>query len=383
MRSIYGDITKVVENDDGTLTVSGIASTEAVDSDGEIITAEAMRAAIPDYMKFGAVREMHGSVAAGTALKCFVDDAGKTQLEAVVVDAGSIKKLLHGVLKGFSIGGKVLSREPGNSKTITGIGLREISLVDRPANPEAMISLCKMEDGMEPENVEAVEAVEIVAKGEEVYDAEWALNALEIIQGLLAKEQGEPSEDAGQVASLKAAITAIKAFVASEIVEENPEPAEMVEMAESIEDLEKAGAKYSKATAKALKALKSKAAELAECMKAFDDMAEDEEEEEKHICTCDLHKSELLSNPEQFEKFDELEKVSAERDGLVKKLETLENDLQKAKAKVAEKPLRAVVAVAKEDEGKTEVTKATSTDPLELMKMVHQSGGRNSLNRLA
>lgn len=33
-----------------------------------------MKAAIPDYMKFGAEREMHGSNAAGTAIEINVED---------------------------------------------------------------------------------------------------------------------------------------------------------------------------------------------------------------------------------------------------------------------------------------------------------------------
>jgi hypothetical protein len=43
-----------------------------MDSDGEIITPEAMKAALPEYLKFGAVREMHGANAAGTAIEAEV-----------------------------------------------------------------------------------------------------------------------------------------------------------------------------------------------------------------------------------------------------------------------------------------------------------------------
>ncbi len=64
MAKLYAEIAKMEAQDDGTVKVWGYASSEAVDSDGEVIAAEAMKAAIPDYMKFGAVREMHGSNAA-------------------------------------------------------------------------------------------------------------------------------------------------------------------------------------------------------------------------------------------------------------------------------------------------------------------------------
>src|SRR5262249_24580584 len=41
------------------------------------------------------------------------------------------------------IGGPVRQREAGNPKTITGLALNEISLVDRPANPEAVFDCWK------------------------------------------------------------------------------------------------------------------------------------------------------------------------------------------------------------------------------------------------
>jgi hypothetical protein len=143
---LFGDISKVTENADGTLIVSGIASSESVDSDGEIILAEAIKNSIPDYMKFGALREMHQQIAAGTTLGMSVSEDGKTEIEALVVDPISVKKVLSGVLKGFSIGGKVLKRNPNKRNIIESLKLTEVSLVDRPANPDAMIALYKSDD---------------------------------------------------------------------------------------------------------------------------------------------------------------------------------------------------------------------------------------------
>jgi hypothetical protein len=143
-KRIYCDISKVEDNEDGTITVTGVASSGAVDSDGETVTSEAMKNAIPDYMKFGAVREMHQPSAAGTAVACNVDDAtGKTNFSALVVDDAAIKKVRTGVYKGFSIGGKVTERDPKDKRIIKGLDLIEISLVDRPANPEALLTMYK------------------------------------------------------------------------------------------------------------------------------------------------------------------------------------------------------------------------------------------------
>lgn len=143
MAKLYAEIAKMEAKDDGTVKVWGYASSEAVDSDGEIIAAEAMKAAIPDYMKFGAVREMHGSNAAGTAIEINVEDDGRTFFGAHIVDPVAVTKVKTGVYKGFSIGGSVTARDELNKSQITGLKLTEISLVDRPANPDAVFTCFK------------------------------------------------------------------------------------------------------------------------------------------------------------------------------------------------------------------------------------------------
>ena len=143
MAKLYAEIAKMEAQDDGTVKVWGYASSEAVDSDGEVIVAEAMKAAIPDYMKFGAVREMHGSNAAGTAIEINVEDDGRTFFGAHIVDPVAVTKVKTGVYKGFSIGGSVTARDELNKSQITGLKLTEISLVDRPANPDAVFTCYK------------------------------------------------------------------------------------------------------------------------------------------------------------------------------------------------------------------------------------------------
>nr|DAS48273.1 MAG TPA: prohead serine protease [Caudoviricetes sp.] len=143
MAKLYAEIAKMEVQDDGTVKVWGYASSEAVDSDGEVIAAEAMKAAIPDYMKFGAVREMHGSNAAGTAIEINVEDDGRTFFGAHIVDPVAVTKVKTGVYKGFSIGGSVTARDELNKSQITGLKLTEISLVDRPANPDAVFTCFK------------------------------------------------------------------------------------------------------------------------------------------------------------------------------------------------------------------------------------------------
>jgi hypothetical protein len=143
-KRLYGLIEKIEDIGDGTIKVHGIASTEDEDDQQEIVRAAAMRSAIPDYMRFGAVREMHGLQAAGRALECNCGNDNITRIVAHVVDPTAVLKVRNKVYNGFSIGGRVLEREAGNNKAITRLALHEISLVDRPANPSATIDLWKL-----------------------------------------------------------------------------------------------------------------------------------------------------------------------------------------------------------------------------------------------
>ncbi len=143
MKRLFAPIAKMEDQDDGTIKVWGWASTGAVDSDGEIIQPDAIKAALPDYLKWGAVREMHQPKAVGTAIEANVQDDGKTWFGAHVVDPIAVKKVKNKVLKGFSVGGKVTARDDVEKTTITGIDLIEVSLVDRPANPECEIVIAK------------------------------------------------------------------------------------------------------------------------------------------------------------------------------------------------------------------------------------------------
>ena len=167
---LYAEISKTEELDDGSIKVWGYASSDVVDSDGETITADAMKAALPDYMKFGAVREMHQAKAAGTAIEAEVRDDGRTWFGAHIVDTEAVKKVKASVYKGFSIGGKATERDELNKTIIKSLRLIEVSLVDRPANPEAVFTMYKCDEVdkvTEPVEVPAIDALaELLNKGE-------------------------------------------------------------------------------------------------------------------------------------------------------------------------------------------------------------------------
>jgi len=122
---IYADI---IKTDDEKRMVYGYASTEALDSQGEIVRKDAIEEALPDYMRFGNVREMHQASAVGVTKEASIDGKG-LYLAAKVVDDSAWAKVKEGVYKGFSIGGKALERL---DNVVTKLRLAEISLVDRP-----------------------------------------------------------------------------------------------------------------------------------------------------------------------------------------------------------------------------------------------------------
>ena len=123
--------------------VWGYASTEAEDDQGETVTRAALAAALDDYMRFANIREMHRLSAVGVATEAAIDDKG-LYIGAKIIDADAWEKVIEGVYKGFSIGGRITARDSADRRLITGLRLTEISVVDRPANPEAVFDCWKL-----------------------------------------------------------------------------------------------------------------------------------------------------------------------------------------------------------------------------------------------
>lgn len=329
---MFAQFTKVEDMGDGTLKVSGVASSESEDSQGEVITAAAIKAALPDYMKFGAVREMHQSWAAGTALKAEVDADNKTQFEALVVDAEAVKKVQTETYKGFSVGGKITSRDPLNKNTITGIRLTEISLVDRPSNPDAVFNFGKVDDGPD-----------LPATLGELRKGLWGVSRFaDLLQSLcwLAQDSEDEAEWEGDASPLPAALgnwvaqgaELLQAMTAEEIQEliatlPKTPIIETITQAAPIEDLAKAGQKFSKATKAALAEIHKAMQDGCEKMAGLGYDKADDEEADKAAVADDLQKAEGAKT-EALAKVTALEadlaKVSTERDDLQKRVKDLE-----------------------------------------------------------
>ena len=161
--NIYAGIVKMDENADGTLTVFGKATDDSLDIDQQICDPVWLDKAMPEwFMTGGNIREQHSNIAAGVAEEYEKKSDGH-YITALVVDPVSVKKVKARVLKGFSIGIKsprvVRDTKAVNGRIVDG-QIVEVSLVDRPANPNAKLILAKSAAGQK----DLVKTEELVEK---------------------------------------------------------------------------------------------------------------------------------------------------------------------------------------------------------------------------
>lgn len=162
----YFGIEKADRNSDGTLTVYGKATDDSVDIDQQICDGDWLDRAMPAWFKSGGnIREQHSNIAAGVAKEYELKRDGH-YITALVVDPVSVKKVETGVLKGFSIGIKnprvTRDKVAANGRIVDG-QIVEVSLVDRPANPNCQLVLAKSamgEDSM-------IQVEELIEKADE------------------------------------------------------------------------------------------------------------------------------------------------------------------------------------------------------------------------
>jgi len=161
--------------DENKRLVSGFATLDNVDTQGDIVLAEASAKAFKRAR--GNIREMHQPLAVGRMVDFredeYYDEATKKFYRGIYVTARVSKgaqdtweKVLDGTLSGFSIGGDVIdsdnefNKDAGtNVRLIKDYNLVELSLVDNPANQLAnIVSFQKSDTGMTVKGM-AVETV--------------------------------------------------------------------------------------------------------------------------------------------------------------------------------------------------------------------------------
>jgi hypothetical protein len=372
IKKIYGTISKTEELDDGTIKVFGYASSGSEDSDGEFISPEAMKEALPDYMKFGAVREMHGDSAAGTALEAKVLEDGKTWFGAHVVDPIAVLKVKTGTYKGFSIGGKVIERDNLNKNFIKKIKLVEVSLVDRPANPEAVFTMFKAEDLKESEkldkdkkNIYNERKNKVMNKNEKIEkglgNVQWIaqlVSELDFLYQNLQAEKEIEGDNSEIPDDLKNVITSLSSILVQSAQEEtselesqeNQEPEvevvdvdeddeqddnSMVEMSNKIKNLKKSGARNSQKDQATLNQILSLLKELG-ADESKEDESDNKDNKEEDNEKDDNKKSSKIDNLEKMNK--EQSEFISELDKNLKKMIKEKNDLEKRISELEKEP---------------------------------------------
>ena len=402
---LYGTIEKAEPQADGTIIVTGYASSEDVDSQGEIVTAKAMADALPDYMKFANIREMHQPKAAGVALEAIVQDDGRTWLKAHIVDDDAVKKVQAQVYKGFSIGGKITGRDETNTSIITGVQLSEISLVDRPANGKAVFEMWKADsvapvaedaskvDGIDgdgpPEAKEKTDIAQTVQKG--MYAVSTFAQLLQSIQYLQQDSQREAAiegDNSPMPDELKVWLKAGAGLLAAMVVEEAKELTgddsggdddPNLAMAAASTNLTKTGARNSKSDMEKIQSMHDSTVALgADCsggMKhdhAADLRKADPLEEMEKRCTSEVIEiCKVLGLPEGGDMpLATIKKMITANAGLQKRIEELEA--------LPKPPKGAVKALSKEDDGIDTPQKQEEPpkDTFSAIKKIHSTGGR-------
>ena len=223
----YARIIKSEKQEDGTLLVYGKATDDSLDVDQQICDATWLDRAMPDWFKTGGnIREQHSNIAAGVA-KEYEPKKDGHYITALVVDPTSIKKVETGVLKGFSIGIKspriVRDTKAVNGRIIDG-QIVEVSLVDRPANPNAKLMLAKSVAGetnlvkveemiVKGKATSLVEAAKLIAPTVVKFDQKLFESARNALAQLIISEAGEmTSEGSDESVSLDILLNAVKAL---------------------------------------------------------------------------------------------------------------------------------------------------------------------------
>jgi hypothetical protein len=148
---VYGFLPIVTKarQEDGTLRVTGKVAGTELDGDAQRMSDKWLAEALPTWFTTGAnVREQHGTIAAGIG-KVLSQDGSNWSLDSLIVDPGTIAKVEHEVLKGYSVGIKgcqIVKTASAPKGEIVGGRIVEVSLVDRPCNETCKLDLVKSAD---------------------------------------------------------------------------------------------------------------------------------------------------------------------------------------------------------------------------------------------
>lgn len=144
-------ISKTETMEDGRLLIEGVATSESLDCQGDILDFDGSKRAFEKWR--GNLREAHDPrKPIGKAIEVIHDDDGKTISVRAFISAGAKdtqEKVKDGTLSMFSVGGGAPTKtkmEKSGGKSIRRVlewPMTELSLVDVGANPDAAVSVLK------------------------------------------------------------------------------------------------------------------------------------------------------------------------------------------------------------------------------------------------
>lgn len=241
----YFGIEKADRNPDGTLVVYGKATDDSIDIDQQICDADWLDRAMPHWFKSGGnIREQHSNIAAGVAKEYEIKKDGH-YITALVVDPVSVKKVENGVLKGFSVGIKnprvVRDIKAANGRIVDG-QIVEVSLVDRPANPNCQLVLAKSAEGDETvvqvEELHEITVTDTADSLESTPTEEQDMKAAELIEAAKKHATGDIVKfDAKAYETARNALANLIAVEAKEIEEGHDERASLSHLLNAVAHL--------------------------------------------------------------------------------------------------------------------------------------------------
>ena len=191
------DIQKGVDDGTGFVYLDAVGADETPDIDGEIFDyisskpyvkawsaeAETTTKSAGQSVSYGNIRCQHGGQGSGNVAGTvfepieFRDDSKGIHLKVKVVDKDACMKVAEGAYRGMSVKGRLVGKKwkDGNYYRYT-VDPIEWSLVDKPANPNATISVVKA-DGL-------TETLEPIAESK----VEFSPEHVTILKGIIAQE---------------------------------------------------------------------------------------------------------------------------------------------------------------------------------------------------
>lgn len=147
-RKVIGvPLTRALEKtSDGFLLVRGLFTSDNRDEVGDIITRAATERALPKYRRWGNIRYMHQPKPVGKVTRIGAEDGLEwNEVEIKIVDPQASFEVENGLLQALSVGILIsyddIDVMADGGWLINDYSLAEISLVDHPANYDAMLSL--------------------------------------------------------------------------------------------------------------------------------------------------------------------------------------------------------------------------------------------------